>query len=261
MCLMHLCLHVAVDMGHSVCPLTSYKYKLVLGARDVQISCSREGRVFTNQWWTNSGLPASQTSLLLSGAPSAEQASWAALISSVVFFLFYFFFRSESRWGTCVCVWDAGMHGANPPLSSNAWTVSKTLLLLLLPSMLIRRGLGWGGRGLHRCNSRLRSQGSECTYSEGWHLLCTHWIEFQSQHREYWHIDTHRLTMISDWFLLSNVMSWKSNYFDKMHEFILTLKVLAALYLSSAIVISAPLYAAFKLSSRSLPCHSVIVSV
>lgn len=147
MCLMHLCLHVAVDMGHSVCPLTSYKYKLVLGARDVQISCSREGRVFTNQWWTNSGLPASQTSLLLSGAPSAEQASWAALISSVVFFLFYFFFRSESRWGTCVCVWDAGMHGANPPLSSNAWTVSKTLLLLLLPSMLIRRGLGWGGGG------------------------------------------------------------------------------------------------------------------
>lgn len=120
-----------------------------------------QGRVFTNQWWTNSELPASQTSLLLSGAPSAEQAGWAALISSVVLFFFFFFsFFTESHWGTCVCVWDAGMHGANPPLSSNAWTVSKTLLLLPLPSMLIRRGLRWGVRGVHRCNSRLTSQDS-----------------------------------------------------------------------------------------------------
>lgn len=55
----------------------------------------------------------------------------------------YLFF-SQNHAGELVCVWDAGMHGANPPLSSNAWTVSKTLLLLLLPSMLIRCGLGWG---------------------------------------------------------------------------------------------------------------------
>lgn len=152
---MHLCLCVFVYTCRCVCPLTSYKNKLVSRARDVHISCSREGRVFTNQWWTNSGLPASQTSLLLSGAPSAEQASWAALIRSVVLFFF-----TVNHTGELVCVWDAGMHGANPPLSSNAWTVSKTLLLLLLPSMLIRRGLGWGVWGLHRCNSRLTSQDS-----------------------------------------------------------------------------------------------------
>lgn len=92
----------------------------------------------------------------------AEQL-WSAVLC-------FFFFHTESHWGTWVCVWDAGMHGANPPLSSNAWTVSKTLLLLLLPSMLIRRGLGWGvcvrcvcfceGVGVHRCNSRLTSQHS-----------------------------------------------------------------------------------------------------
>lgn len=123
---------------------------------DKHISCSCAGRagVFTNQWETNSGLPASQTSLLLSGASCAEQAGWAALISSVVLFFF-----PLNHTGERVCVWDAGMHGANPPLSGNAWTASKTLLLLLLLSMLIRHGLRcMGGGGLHRCNSRLTSQ-------------------------------------------------------------------------------------------------------
>lgn len=135
--------------------------EFVSGSVDEHISCRRAGRagVFTNQWWTNSGLPASQTSLLLSGAPSTEQVGWAALISSAVLFI-YFFPPTESHRGTCVCVWDAGMHGANPPLSSNAWTVSKTLLLLLFLSMLIRRGLGVGVRWVHRCNSRLTSQDS-----------------------------------------------------------------------------------------------------
>lgn len=110
-------------------------------SRSKHISCRWAGRagVFTNQWWTNSGLPASQTSLLLSGAPSTEQVGWAALISSAVLC----FSPTESHRGTCVRVWDAGMHGANPPLSGNAWTVSKTLLLPLFLSMLIRRGLGW----------------------------------------------------------------------------------------------------------------------
>ncbi len=132
-------------MCRCVCPLTSYCKKCAhvkSRRRAYQLQLEEELEFFTNQWWTNSGLPASQTSLLLSGAPSAEQAGWAALISSVV----VFFFHTGSHRGTCVCVWDAGMHGANPPLSGNAWTVSKTLLLLLLPSMLIRCGLWWGGR-------------------------------------------------------------------------------------------------------------------
>lgn len=77
-----------------------------------------------------------------------SKAGRATLISSIV--LCFFFspppLPNKSHGGTCVyvCVWDAGMHGVNPPLSATAWTVGKTLLLLF-PSMLIRRGWRCGG--------------------------------------------------------------------------------------------------------------------
>lgn len=88
------------------------------------------------------------------------QSKWAEQLWSAVLCYLFIFFPPLNHTGEHVCVWDAGMHGANPPLSSNAWTVSKTLLLLLFLSMLIRRGLGVGVRWVHRCNSRLTSQDS-----------------------------------------------------------------------------------------------------
>lgn len=49
----------------------------------------------------------------------------------------------------CVYVRDAGMHGANPPWSSNAWTVSENIVADAVAFYVnkMRIGLGWRGWG------------------------------------------------------------------------------------------------------------------
>lgn len=157
---MHVCLCLHVPL--CVCPLMSYcKNKLVQSlCQDPQMRISAAAGqeelefLLISDGQTQGSLRLKHHCFCQGPRVQSRRAEqlWSAVLC--------YFFHTESHWGTCVCVWDAGMHGVNPPLSSNAWTVSKTLLLLLLPSMLIRCGLGWGVWGVHKCNSRLTSQDS-----------------------------------------------------------------------------------------------------
>ena len=130
----HLCLIVKINLLGAGVRIHRQAYQLQLGRKKQEFLLISDG-----QTWSSLHL---KHHCFCQGpwvqSRRAEQL-WSAVLC--------YFFPTESHCGTCVCVWNAGMHGANPPLSSNAWTVSKTLLLLLLPSMLIRRGLGCGACG------------------------------------------------------------------------------------------------------------------